>query len=180
MRHQAGQRLINRLSFPTAMMARRVTIVCLTALLMLPVLSAPASAEDNVKVKEAMQTLKDETAKLGKPRVEGENLFFGTTKMNGDYTIVDAVKAKHGGTATLFVKKDSNFMRVSTNVMKDGQRAVGSNLDVNGPAYAANKQGNAFYGLVDILGKTYDTGYEPIKNDAGEVIGIYYVGYLME
>ncbi len=178
--YQAGSTPTVRRSFLTGVMAKRIAAVFLVAFLMTPFISVPSLAEDNPKVKEAMQTLKDETGKLGKPKVEGGNLIFGSTKMNENYTVVDAVKAKHESTATLFIKKDANYVRVSTNVMKEGQRAVGSNLDPNGPAYAAINQGKAFYGLVDILGKTYDTGYEPIKNEGGDVIGIYYVGYLME
>lgn len=154
--------------------------LCLAAFLSLTLAPVMANAQDSTKVKESMATLKEETLKLGAPKVEGDALFFGTTKMNDNFTIVDQVKEKHGGTATIFVKKDTNFVRITTNVMKDGQRAVGSILDPNGPAYASNKDGNAFYGLVDILGKMYETGYEPIKNEAGEVIGIWYVGYLME
>jgi len=80
----------------------------------------------------------------------------------------------------LFAKKGTNFVRVSTNVMKEGQRAVGSILDPSGPAYAAVKQGNPFYGLVDILAKHMTPGTEPIKSESGEVIGIFYVGYIME
>lgn len=140
----------------------------------------PAQAADDAKVKTAMQTLKDETAKLGPPKLEGEALYFGSTKINDNFAIVDDVKAKHGATATLFAKKGNNFVRVSTNVQKDGARAVGTILDPSGPAYAALNQGNAFYGMVDILGKIFDTGYEPIKSDAGAIIGIYYVGYAME
>ena len=140
----------------------------------------PAQAADDAKVKTAMQTLKDETAKLGSPKLDGEALYFGSTKINDNFAIVDDVKAKHGATATLFAKKGNNFVRVSTNVQKDGARAVGTILDPSGPAYAALNQGNAFYGMVDILGKIFDTGYEPIKSDAGAIIGIYYVGYAME
>ena len=33
---------------------------------------------------------------------------------------------------------------------------------------------------VDILGKKYEAGYEPVKNAAGETIGVYYVGFLLE
>jgi hypothetical protein len=159
---------------------RRFLFVFLATLLSFSLIAASASAADNPKVLESMQTLKAELAKLGAPKLDGENLNFGTTKVNGDFTVVDAVKAKHEGTATLFAKKGTNFVRVSTNVMKEGKRAVGSVLDPSGPAYAAINQGKAFYGLVDILGKTYDTGYEPIKSESGEVIGIAYVGYLME
>ena len=160
-------------------LVRRIFLFALAALLALGY-GAPARADDSANVKEAMQTLKSLTAKLGAPKLDGETLFFGATKVNGDYTVVDAVKAKHGGTATLFAKKGANFVRVSTNVVKDGQRAVGTILDPSGPAMAAIKQGTAFYGLVDILGKIYDTGYEPIKSESGDIIGIYYVGYLME
>jgi hypothetical protein len=158
-----------------------ITRLALAVLLLAPV-TAPSSAgaADSSKLKDAMQTLKDETAKLGKPRLDGEILYFGGTKVNGDFTVVDLVKAKYGGTATLFARKGGNFVRVSTNVVKDGQRAVGTILDPSGPAVAAIKQGTAFYGLVDILGTIYDTGYEPIKSEAGETIGVYYVGYAME
>jgi len=160
---------------------QRTVLFSLAALILLPLLCArPAQAADSANVKEAMQTLKDATAKLGKAKLDGDVLFFGTSKINGDYTVVDMVKAKHGATATLFAKKGGNFVRVSTNVVKDGERAVGTILDPSGPAIAAIKLGNAFYGLVDILGKIYDTGYEPIKSESGEIIGIYYVGFSME
>lgn len=160
---------------------RRVILFAMMTLLAIPLnYAVPVLAADTPNVKESMQTLRDMTAKLGKPKLEGEVLYFGTTKVNDDYAVVDAVKTKHGGTATLFAKKGANFVRISTNVIKDGQRAVGTILDPSGPAIAAIRQGNAYYGLVDILGKIYDTGYEPIKSESGEVIGVYYVGYLME
>src|SRR5271168_3670082 len=126
-------------------------------------LGMPALAADSANVKTAMQTLKDEMAKIGPAKLDGDTLFFGSTKINDNFAVVDNVKAKHGGTATMFAKKGSNFVRVSTNVQKDGARAVGTILDPSGPAFAALSQGNAFYGMVDILGKIYDTGYEPIK-----------------
>ena len=137
-------------------------------------------AADNPKIKDAMHEMKDVTAKLGKPKLEGDALFFGSTKINDNYALVDSLKTKYGCTATFFAKKGNAFIRVSTNVMKDGKRAVGTPLDPAGPANAANQKGNPFYGMVDILGKIYDTGYEPIKNAAGDVIGIYFIGFSME
>ena len=68
-------------------------------------------------------------------------------------------------------------MRVATNVKKDdGSRAIGTILDPKGKAIEALKKNEAFYADVDILGNT--TGYEPIRDAAKNVIGIYYVGYL--
>jgi hypothetical protein len=142
--------------------------------------TAHADTSLTPKVKEAMSAMKAEANKLGEPKLDGESLFFGTTKINGDFTLVDALKTKFGGTATFFVKKGDAFVRISTNVMKEGNRAVGTSLDPAGPAIAAIRQGKAFYGIVDILGKMYDTGYEPIKTKKGDVIGIYYVGQSLE
>lgn len=152
-------------------------LIAVVAVLMAAAL--PAQAE-NAKVKASMETLKTELNKLGAPRLEGENLFFGAARINGNFTVVDAVKAKHGGTATVFVKKGPNYVRISTNVMKGDARAVGTPLDPAGPAKAAIDQNKAYYGIVDILGKMYDTGYEPIKSAKGETIGVYYVGYPLE
>ncbi|SDU06221.1 Cache 3/Cache 2 fusion domain-containing protein [Verrucomicrobium sp. GAS474] len=94
------------------------------------------------------------------------------------YAVVDQVKALTGSTATLFAKSGETFTRVSTNVLKpDGTRAVGTPLDPNGAAYAALSQGKAYYGLVNILGQPYLTGYEPQRNAENVVTGALYVGY---
>ncbi len=135
-----------------------------------------------------MALLKDMTAKLGAPKVEGKEalggkdapvLYFGTTKMNNNFDIVDAVGARDGQgmTATLFAKGEGEYVRVSTSVPKpDGSgRAVGTVLA--GPALESIKAGKAYYGEVPILGTPYVTGYEPIKDGSGVEIGAYYVGY---
>jgi hypothetical protein len=76
-----------------------------------------------------METLKSMTAKLGPPKLEGNEavggkdapaLYFGTTKINNTFDIVDAV-GKEGGkgmTATFFAKGGDEYIRVSTNVPK--------------------------------------------------------------
>jgi Cache 3/Cache 2 fusion domain len=68
---------------------------------------------------------------------------------------------------------------VSTNVPKpDGSGcATGTVLDPAGKAMAAINVGKPYYGEVPILGVPYITGYEPIKDASGKVIGIWYVGY---
>ena len=99
--------------------------------------------------------------------------------MNNNFAAVDEVVAEAEGTATLFVKAGDDYVRVSTNVPKpDGSgRAIGTVLDPTGKAIEAIRKGIAFYGEVPILGTPYVTGYEPIKDAGGKVIGILYVGY---
>jgi hypothetical protein len=151
------------------------------------VMPGTGNAQVDPKVAKAMALLKAETAKLGTPKAEGTDktgdkttpgLFFGSTKVNNNFTVVDKVKAEAGGTATLFVKAGDEYVRISTNVPgKVDGRALGTILDPKGKAIVEINAGKAFYGEVDILGTTYVTGYEPIKDAGGKVIGILYVGY---
>ena len=159
---------------------RSTVLFLLAGVLAGNVISGRAQSSSADKVKEALQVMKAEAAKLGEPKADGSKLFFGTTKINGDYTIVDALKERFNCTATFFSKKGTDYVRISTNVLKDGNRAVGTVLDPAGPAYAAISKGEAFYGTVDILGKKYEAGYEPVKNAASETIGVYYVGFLIQ
>jgi hypothetical protein len=159
---------------------------CFVATLLL--MPSVGHAQADPRVTKSMETLKTMTAKLGAPKLEGKEavgdkdapaLYFGTTKINNTFDIVDAVGKEDGKgmTATLFVKGGDEYIRVSTNVPKpDGSgRAVGTVLA--GPALESIKAGKVHYGEAPILGTPYITGYEPIKDSSGSEIGIYYVGY---
>jgi methyl-accepting chemotaxis protein len=99
----------------------------------------------------------------------------------GNFEIVDYVTRLNKGTATIFSKDGERFVRIATNVLKDdGSRAVGTELNNTTKAYAALIRGQPFYGVVDILGNPYITGYEPLNAKNGEFIGINYVGYKAE
>jgi len=151
---------------------------------------APSSAhaQDLDKVKAAMAVLKSKAEKLGPAKIEGSDvvagktvpaIYFGSTKMNNNFDLVDEVVKQEGGTATIFVKSGDEYVRVATNVKKaDGSRAIGTILDPNGKAIQSINKNEAFYGDVTILDKPYITGYDPIHDAAGKVIGIYYVGYM--
>jgi methyl-accepting chemotaxis protein len=88
----------------------------------------------------------------------------------GNFDIVDYVTKQNGGTATLFTKDGARFVRIATNVKKsDGSRAIATELDNKNKAYATVTRGEAYYGVVDILGTAYFTGYEPLYGKSGEV-----------
>jgi len=165
-------------------------IVCLIAALMFLPSLAQALEDASQKVKTSMALLQSEAEKLGSPKIEGTDrvadldvpaLYFGGAKMNNNFDLVDVVAGKMGGTATVFVKQGENFVRVATNVKKeDGSRAVGTLLDPKGKVIVNIQNNEPYYGEATILGKTYQTAYEPIRDSANNVIGIYYVGYLKE
>jgi hypothetical protein len=144
--------------------------VCFIALIP----SVGTAQTDNVKT--SMAALQAETAKLGAPKVQGNDLYFGDTKVSNE--LVDNVVKAQGGVATLFVKSGDQYVRVATTVKKeDGTSAVGTALDANSPAIAKLKNGKGYHGDATIFGKTYDAGYKPIKDASGAVIGAYFVGY---
>ena len=152
----------------------------------LMLLASAANAQE-ARTAASMAALKDKTAKLGAPKIQGTEavasksypaLYFGSIKMNNNSTIVDEV-GKEGGTgmaATLFVKAGDEFIRVATSVLlPDGRRAVGTVL--RPPALDSIKAGEPYYGEVDVLGTRHATHYEPLKDALGETIGAYFVGY---
>jgi hypothetical protein len=144
----------------------------------------------------SMAALKDKTAKLGAPKIQGIEevggksvpaLYFGSTKMNNNFTLVDEV-AKEGGPGmmvTLFVTAGhqleqhaplKEYVRIATTVLlPDGRRAVGTVM--GSPALESIKAGHPYHGEVEVLGTPYITDYEPIKDASGETIGAYFVGY---
>src|SRR6478736_7979761 len=159
-------------------------------------LRASAANAQEARSAASMEALKDKTAKLGAPKIQGIEevggksapvLYFGSTKMNNNFTVVDEV-SKEGGpgmVATLFVKAGiqqargavgEEYIRVATSVLlPDGRRAVGTVL--GSPALDSIKAGHPYHGEVQVHGTQYITDYEPIKDASGETIGAYFVGY---
>ena len=146
-------------------MRRFLALACFVVLI-----PSLASAQSD-KVKAAMAALQ---AAAGKPILIGSDLYFGVPSAD----LVNSVTKTHGGDATVFAKKGNQYVRVATTLKtEEGTSAVGTTMDPNGPAFAKINSGAAYYGDATIFGKTYDTGYEPIKDELGAVIGAYFVGY---
>jgi hypothetical protein len=159
-------------------------------------LMASAANAQEARTAASMAALKDKTAKLGAPKIQGIEevggksvpaLYFGSTKMNNNFTLVDEV-AKEGGPGmmvTLFVTAGhqleqhaplKEYVRIATTVLlPDGRRAVGTVM--GSPALESIKAGHPYHGEVEVLGTPYITDYEPIKDASGETIGAYFVGY---
>lgn len=140
------------------------------------------------RVQSSMRLLRQESDALGSPSAgpvitvsgrQANDLLFGNKPQGNTFQLVDNVTATMDGTATLFSSSGDDFVRVSTNVKKDdGTRAIGTVLDPHGPVIAEVRKGLPFYGVVDILGNPYVTGYEPIYDGSHpKPIGIWYVGY---
>ncbi len=104
-------------------------------------------------------------------------LSHGGVAMNQRTQEVDRFTAGSGAVATLFARKGDDFYRVATSVKKEnGERAVGTTLAHDHPAYAKLIAGERYVGKAVLFGVDTYTGYSPIKDATGKVIGATFVG----
>jgi PAS domain S-box-containing protein len=106
-------------------------------------------------------------------RIEEGRLYVGDYYvLNGNNELPDKVFSITGSRATVF----QGDTRIATNVLHpDGSRAIGTKL--LGPAYqAVYRDGVRYRGEADILGVPYFTAYDPIRDAAGRIIGVLFVG----
>jgi methyl-accepting chemotaxis protein-2 (aspartate sensor receptor) len=107
----------------------------------------------------------------------GELSLYGD-KLNGNFAQVDKFTALTGGVATVFAAKGDDFLRVTTSLKKEnGDRAMGTLLGKASPAYASVSAGQPYVGPAFLFGKPYMTRYEPVKNGAGKIVGVLFVGF---
>lgn len=108
-------------------------------------------------------------AVISKWTLDGEDLYM-------DSAFVDEIYSLVGGTATIFQRIDSGYVRISTNVRKDnGSRAVGTYIPNASRVVQIVGQGHTFIGRAYVVNDWYITAYEPIY-DGSEVVGMLYVG----
>ena len=103
--------------------------------------------------------------------------------------VVDKVRETLSVTCTIFQRMNAagDMLRVATNVLKDdGTRAIGTFIPgVNpdgklNPVTAAIMKGDSFSGRAYVVNKWYIASYEPIRDAAGKIIGMLYVGVPVE
>lgn len=103
----------------------------------------------------------------------------GSVTLNGNVSQVDRFTALTGGSvATVFVRSGDDFIRITTSLHKeDGSRAVGTKLDHANPAYTALMAEQNFHGMVRLFGGDYMSGYHPIHDAKGAMVGALFIGF---
>jgi methyl-accepting chemotaxis protein len=105
----------------------------------------------------------------------------GGNALNMNFSAIDSFSAQTGVSATIFVKRDLDFVRISTSVKKEnGERAVGTLLDHSHPGYKALLDGGSYIGFAQLFGNQYMTRYDSIRDRRGNVIAVLYVGINVE
>lgn len=129
------------------------------------------AAIEKVKSDLAMSNRYLEAKLEGDWTIKDGKLYKGDVEINDNSQLVDEIGSLTNDTITIF-QEDT---RVTTNVMKDGERVVGTKVSDEVKAAVLDK-GETFIGEANVLGENYQTGYMPIKDASGDTIGILYVG----
>ncbi|MEO7903988.1 MAG: Cache 3/Cache 2 fusion domain-containing protein [Capsulimonas sp.] len=139
---------------------------------------------------EAVNQLSKEKQVVTLPRMSVGGTWLGQNKnIDVQTPIVDEISTLTGAAVTIFQRMNAkgDMLRVATNVhTKAGARAVGTFIPVVNPDGKANPvlakvlQGETFRGNAFVVNAWYISGYEPIKNAKGEVVGVLYVGEKQE
>lgn len=100
----------------------------------------------------------------------------GEETINLNFDRVDKFTEITGATATIFIRQDNDFIRVSTSLRNSNQeRVFGTFLGKNHPGYHLLMDGKAYVGSAKLFGRNYMTKYQPVREN-GKTIAIIYIG----
>lgn len=107
----------------------------------------------------------------GQWQIKDGKLYKGDQLMNDNFEIVDRVSAMTGDAVTIF----QGNTRVATTVKKGDQRAVGTTVD-KAVEETVLVNGQSFAGEVPVVGVLHQAIYNPVKDEQGKTVGIWFVG----
>jgi len=112
--------------------------------------------------------------RAGNPIRKG-NAVIGTVTSGFDLStesFVDNVKKEYGVECTVF----QNDTQISTTIIKDGKRAIGTKMDNPKIIETVLNKGGIFLNVNKILGNNYDTAYWPLQDLNGKTVGMFFIG----
>ncbi len=139
---------------------------------------------------EAINQFDKSSLSLDLPKVLlGKNWLGQNADVNTETPLLDNVADIMDATFTIFqrMNEQGDMLRVATTIRKlDDTRAIGTFIPATNPTGEANPviskimNKEEYRGSAFVVNKVYQTVYKPLLDDAGEVIGILYVGVRQE
>jgi methyl-accepting chemotaxis protein len=113
--------------------------------------------------------------RAGHPVKRGNQIIGSITTgidLSSDFRFVDNMKKLFDVECTIF----HGDMRVSTTIMREGKRAIGTKMDNPVVIEKVLGKGEIYLALNKILGRDYNTAYLPIRNLEGKIAGMLFIG----
>lgn len=96
--------------------------------------------------------------------------------LNNNFSLVDKFTEVTGATATVFLRNNDDFIRVSTSLRNlNNDRVFGTYLGRNHPGYQQLMDGQDYVGKALLFGKNYMTKYAPVRQN-GRTVAVLYIG----
>ncbi|MGP3778855.1 methyl-accepting chemotaxis protein [Halanaerobium saccharolyticum] len=107
----------------------------------------------------------------GQWELRGDQLYKGETLINANNQLVDLIgELSQGNIVTIFAGE----IRTATNVLENGSRAVGTPVSAEVKEKVFN--GQRFTGAANVLGRSYQTAYMPLRDENNQIVGIWSLG----
>jgi methyl-accepting chemotaxis protein len=108
--------------------------------------------------------------------VRDGKLYKGDILINENFAIVDSIKEIINGEVTIFL----GDTRIATTITDEkGKRQIGTKASAQVIEEVINK-GNEYNGIADVLGVKHDTKYIPLKDNNGQIVGMFFIGFPQE
>lgn len=103
-------------------------------------------------------------------------LYSGKERLSLNNNFVDSIKKSTGSIASIFLLNNNKLIRVSTNLMKDSQRAVGTYISSDSEIYNKIINNEEYFGRITFENEDYMTKYRPLLDNNKKVIGAVALG----
>ncbi len=123
---------------------------------------------------QAAQSIELAGMQLGSDWIEPQRDFSGAP-----VPLVDSLTERTGDTATIFQRMNAqgDMLRIATSVRNaEGRRAIGTYIPASSNVVQAVMRGEPFVGRAFVVDQYYITAYRPLRDEAGSIIGMLYVG----
>lgn len=98
-------------------------------------------------------------------------LYARNERVSLNNTIVDKIKESTGAIASIFLLNNNKLIRISTNVIKDNQRAEGTYISNDSDIYNKIIKNEIYCGKTMFENESYITVYKPLLDNNKNVIG---------
>ncbi|MDR2208155.1 MAG: methyl-accepting chemotaxis protein [Azoarcus sp.] len=119
----------------------------------------------------------DTTQRVAVAGAQTPVLSAGNEVLNLNFAVIDRFAETSAAIGTIFVRDGNEFIRVTTSlVMENGERAIGTKLAQDHPAYAALLANKTYTGKAVLFHRDYMTHYVPVQDASGAVVGALFTG----
>lgn len=106
-------------------------------------------------------------------------LYAGKQILSLDPTVIDNIKSSTGAIASIYLLNDNKLIRVSTTLIKDNKKAIGTYLSSDSPIYNKIINNEDYSGRVTFEGESYMSKFKPLLDKNKKVIGALGLGNKM-